>query len=240
MNAADYISVAEKFHGKNKLTLEQLRVGVIGTYLQAGFMGTQIAEKFSVGRATVSDVKRLLKATGQLSLLLFCFNASAQISLQSIAPKFAALSAPVYKGNTLAFTWSRSPDDTNGVVAGYRFYYGTNYPPTANAATVGNVTNATLDQLTSGRTWYFNLVAYDKAGVESKPSNTVTNYIYPKVTIAPYVFAIRADAPNRTNQWQVSSNGTTWTTISTVVTNPGAALMLPRTNNGTMEFVRLK
>jgi len=163
--------------------------------------------------------------------------AMAQTLLPLLPQKNLAFSAPVYTGNKVTLAWERSPS-TN--VVGYRIYFAASFPPTQSSATVGNVTNTTIDNLTAGLTYYFQCVAYAADGVESPPSNTVTNYIETKVAIAPYVFRVTGNAPNKTNLWQISTNATTWQTVKTVVTTSGAPIELLITNNLPTQLVRLR
>ncbi|MFL6660899.1 MAG: fibronectin type III domain-containing protein [Rhizobacter sp.] len=75
-------------------------------------------------------------------------------------------------------TWAAS---TDADVAGYRIYYGTSsrsYAQARGAGVVaGNVTSSTVTGLTSGRTYYFAVTAYDSAGNESSYSSEVFKVI---------------------------------------------------------------
>lgn len=191
------------------------------------------------GRASVDrrGGKWSLIAYGFIIALCLCSSAAtAQTGLLALPNRAATIAKPVYSGNRLTLTWTASPS-TN--VLGYRLYYGTNYNQRNFAATVGNVTNATIDRLTSGVDYFLHVTAYDTSG-ESLPSNVVTNFIFPPLRIEPHTYAFTASAPNRTNLWQVSTNGMTWTTRATVVTNVGAPLLLVLSNNLPQQFVRLR
>jgi PKD repeat protein len=89
------------------------------------------------------------------------------------APRLLAiwllLAAPAYAG-TLSLAWDPVPST---LVAGYTVHYGPsegNYP---NTVDVGNVTTATIGNLTEGATYHFVVTAYDAAHIEGAPSNDV-------------------------------------------------------------------
>ncbi|HEX6706122.1 MAG TPA: fibronectin type III domain-containing protein [Albitalea sp.] len=93
------------------------------------------------------------------------------------APTPAPAPAPA-PAPTAALTWSAS---TDADVAGYRVYSGTqskSYSQAKGAGLVaGNVTTMTVTGLTSGRTYYFAVTAYDSAGNESGYSSEVFKVI---------------------------------------------------------------
>jgi chitinase len=60
-------------------------------------------------------------------------------------------------------------------LAGYRVYYGTSSGLYPNVTDVGNMTTATISNLTAGQTYYFSATAYDTQGRESGYSNEVSS-----------------------------------------------------------------
>ncbi len=64
--------------------------------------------------------------------------------------------------------WNPSPDSS---VTGYNVYYGTSSHSYMNMVSVGNVTSATINNLTPGVTYYFAATAHDAAGNQSPYSN---------------------------------------------------------------------
>ncbi|MCX6966245.1 MAG: Ig-like domain-containing protein [Verrucomicrobia bacterium] len=68
------------------------------------------------------------------------------------------------------FTWSPSAD----AVAGYRLYYGTSSGNYTQSVSVGNVTQATVSNLTAGTTYYAAVTAYNSSSLESVKSNEVS------------------------------------------------------------------
>lgn len=88
---------------------------------------------------------------------------------------------------SVTLAWDASPDAS---VTGYRIYYGVASGSYTNSATVGNVTNATLTNLSSGVHYYFAATAYDGVGNESVFSNE-TSYTPPVQTL-PAVSGFRA------------------------------------------------
>lgn len=158
-------------------------------------------------------------------------------ALVSFPPPQAIIRSSTLIGNTISLAWDKSPD-TN--VVGYRIYYGDSFGSRQVAATVGNVTNATIDKLIAGQNLFTSVVSYNSIGVESEPSNTVTNYIFPKVSTRVYVIAADATAPNKTNTWQVSRDAVTWHNEKTIVTEVGSQITVLVTNDSPMKLIRLR
>lgn len=118
------------------------------------------------------------------------------------------------EGGSVTLAWNPACDSS---VVGYNLYYGqqsvltTNVMPSytdqcgvtfssvtnvyhasfASKLTVGNVTNATLINLTEGQTYYFTAVSYDNTGVESPYSNesqyTVPELPHPYTNVPPTI-----------------------------------------------------
>jgi hypothetical protein len=63
--------------------------------------------------------------------------------------------------------WPPNPDPG---IAGYNVYSGTVSGAYAKVTDVGNVTNAVINNLQEGQTYYFVVTAYDILGLESLPS----------------------------------------------------------------------
>ena len=74
-------------------------------------------------------------------------------------------------GGTMNLAWDASTDHN---VTGYRVYYGTASKTYGSPVDVGNVTTATLNQLTIGRTYFVAVTAYNSSGSESPFSNEVS------------------------------------------------------------------
>jgi uncharacterized protein DUF4082/fibronectin type III domain protein len=77
----------------------------------------------------------------------------------------------VAQGATSAtLSWNAS----TGSPAGYRIHYGTSSTNLSVVKDAGKVLTATVSSLTAGLTYYFDVTAYNSAGVESAPSNKVS------------------------------------------------------------------
>jgi Fibronectin type III domain len=83
-------------------------------------------------------------------------------------------------GLSVNLAWTPSPS-TN--VTGYFLNWGLASGQCTNQLDVGNVTNTTVAGLTTGVTYYFNVVAYDAAGDQAPPSNELA-YPPPPPTIS--------------------------------------------------------
>jgi hypothetical protein len=85
----------------------------------------------------------------------------------------------------ITLTWNAN---TEPDLAGYRIYQGTSSGVYPNVKDVGNMTTATVPNLTAGQTYYFAVTAYGTEGLESGYSNEVS--YRPPVTATAY--AIKA------------------------------------------------
>ncbi|MCS7089586.1 MAG: fibronectin type III domain-containing protein [Verrucomicrobiota bacterium] len=72
---------------------------------------------------------------------------------------------------TVTLAWDPSPDER---VVGYAIYYGTSSGVHPVRIEVGNVTNAVIEGLQPGVTYYFVATAFTADGLESDPSNEVS------------------------------------------------------------------
>lgn len=94
------------------------------------------------------------------------------IAVQPSTPTPPPVTSPQTGSATLS--WSPPTQNTNGSVltdlAGYRIHYGTT-PNLGQSVTIANpgLTRYVISGLTAA-TWYFELTAYDKAGIESPPT----------------------------------------------------------------------
>ena len=103
------------------------------------------------------------------------------------------------------------PPVNGSSLAGYRVYYGQTRRTYSTYIDVGLVTTATVTGLTAGQTYYFVTTAYDTAGDESGPSNTVTVSLAPAPLGEP-TLALSVNTPSvRTGD----------TLTLTAVTTPG-------------------
>jgi hypothetical protein len=100
----------------------------------------------------------------------------------------AALSC---RGASVSLLWDPSPD-TNAV--GYAVYYGAVGTLGPNRIDVGDVTNAPVNSLQPGFTYFFYVTAYDSARNESDPSNVI-NYTVP-ISVVPTVLVFSSDQVN--------------------------------------------
>jgi len=78
--------------------------------------------------------------------------------------------------NSVTLTWDAPTTNADGTpltdLNGYKIYYGTSSGSYGTLINVGNVTNYTVDSLSSG-TWCFAVTAYDISENESDYSNEV-------------------------------------------------------------------
>jgi hypothetical protein len=75
---------------------------------------------------------------------------------------------------SVTLAWSPSPDNT---VVGYNLYYGEVVGTLTNKLNAGPALTATVTNLSAGVTYFFFATAYDASGVESEPSNFITNTV---------------------------------------------------------------
>ncbi len=152
----------------------------------------------------------------------------------------AAISlASAVESVTLAWDANVEPD-----IAGYRLYYGQTSGANTEMMDVGNVTEATVQNLTVGLTYFFVVTAYDSSGVESLPSNEASITVEPAtpkklpVTISAmqrlsdgsFQFTLTPEAgiAGFLNGFdiEVSSDLTTWTVLTHLVGLPQSLLFI--------------
>ncbi len=102
--------------------------------------------------------------------------------------------SPIYAG-TLAIAWDAN---TEPDLAGYRVYYSlaTQTYTKANSKDVGNALRFVFDNLEEGRTYYFVVTAYDKAGNESNYSIEVSATVNVVDQTPPAISQINTINPN--------------------------------------------
>ena len=136
-------------------------------------------------------------------------------------------SAPrIVSGQSATAVWNPS-SDTN--VIGYFIRYGLSSETCTNLLDAGAATNVTVFGLEAGSTYYFFVTAYDRAGLESTPSNEIDYTVPEAVTApsAPIALQMRNDSTSgMTLEFEAPSGGTsyviqatedfqTWVPIST-------------------------
>ena len=65
---------------------------------------------------------------------------------------------------SVTFTWAPNPEPN---IAGYRIHYGVASRAYTQVVDTGNTTEATIENLVDGTTYYFALGAYNTLGLES-------------------------------------------------------------------------
>jgi hypothetical protein len=117
---------------------------------------------------------------------------------------------------SVSMEWTPS-SDTN--VTGYNIYYGTSSGNYTNEVSVGNVSSATISNLTCGATYYFAATAVDLAGDESGFSNEATFIIPGMLTLSAGANpgdSMLIKFPVASGHWyevQASVDLQSWTTI---------------------------
>lgn len=98
--------------------------------------------------------------------------------LLALACLALALTSHTLEAATVSLAWDAPSVNTDGSpvanLAGYRLYYGTASHTYSNMITVGLTTVATLSNLQEGVTYFFAVVAFNDAGVESSFSEELT------------------------------------------------------------------
>jgi Fibronectin type III domain/Divergent InlB B-repeat domain len=110
---------------------------------------------------------------------LFVYQIPARVSvgrarralLRILALAFAAI-ASAGATPTVTLTWDRNPESD---IAGYTLRYGTKSGELTETKEAGNETRITVSDLRYATTYYFTVVAYNTAGLVSRPSNEVSH-----------------------------------------------------------------
>lgn len=106
-------------------------------------------------------------------------SSSASVGPFTIAVNAPAPAAPV---GSATLSWAAPTENTDGTpvtdLAGYHIYYGTSEGAMTNTITVTSPTETSyvVNGLSAG-TYYFSVVAYNSAGVDSADSNTASKTI---------------------------------------------------------------
>jgi hypothetical protein len=132
--------------------------------------------------------------------------------------------------------WDRSPSPE---VTGYRIYYGAVSQSYSNSIMVGNVTNTTVPNLTTGNTYYFTAIAFNASGLESIFSNEIL-YIVPggtaqmQIQVAPNKQAILTvtGKTNHIYEIQATTDLKTWTVLGSVTLGASGSVNYTNTNAG--------
>ncbi len=113
---------------------------------------------------------RLERVTKTIMKKTFCFRVPVVVSLlvSSLIP-VKAIAVPM-SAAPVKLAWNASPDSA---VTGYALYYHLADSSVANRLDLGPAQSATVSDLEAGSDYLFYVVAYDAAGVESPPSNSL-------------------------------------------------------------------
>jgi len=84
------------------------------------------------------------------------------------------------RAQSVKLAWNASSDPT---VTGYCVLYGTTSGTFTTSINVGNITTATISNLTAGVTYYFTVRSYNSQGVESSESNVVSDEVTGSPTV---------------------------------------------------------
>jgi hypothetical protein len=116
----------------------------------------------------------------------------------------------------ITLDWSANSDPS---VAGYNVYYGTASRAYSSARDVGTNTQAVVNGLAEGQTYFFAVTAYTYDGFESDYSGEVSYLVPGQLTITPGAspsdpMRIRFSvAPGHTYDVQFSTDMQNWTTV---------------------------
>jgi len=115
-------------------------------------------------------------------------------------------------------------------IAGYKLFYGTANPPTT-VVNAGTNTSVTLNNLNAGDTYYFYATAFNTAGLESSPSQTITYSVpFPSQSFADVT--LRWDPSTSTNvQSYIISFRDLYGTNMTFITNQNLSTLSYRFPN---------
>jgi Fibronectin type III domain len=103
-------------------------------------------------------------------------------SSASIGPFVIVVNSPTPSSGSASLSWTAPTQNTDGTpivgLAGYHIYYGTSAGAMTTTVTLTDptVTSYVVSGLTSG-TYYFTIVAFNSAGMDSNESNTASKAI---------------------------------------------------------------
>jgi hypothetical protein len=151
--------------------------------------------------------------------------------LQIPVPAFGVVNPPT---SSVALAWDGSPSPE---VTGYRVSYGAASGIYTNSVAMGNVTNITVPNLTSGVTYFFAVSAFDSNGLESAFSNEIA-YTVPvvlptmQIRVSPtrQIILTLVGQEGRTYDIQATEDLTVWTGIGTVKLGASGAIDITDTN----------
>lgn len=134
---------------------------------------------------------------------------------------------------SLKVSWNANTDSD---LAGYKVYYGTTSGTYSDIVNVGNATSYTIPSLSTGKTYYVAVTAYDTSSNESEKSTEMSAYVPVPDTTAPtgsiVINAGAATTPTRSvtltlsatdasgvAAMKISNDGTTWSDECTFSTS---------------------
>lgn len=134
---------------------------------------------FNTGNGTLSGTPSTSNVTRYSNIAIKVTDSKTSATTPAFAITVTRSSAG--SGNAL-LSWIRPSKNTDGTpltnLAGYRIHYGTSRSSLGKQLTVGGsgTTSASIEGLAAG-TWYFAVVAYTTAGIESAMSATASKII---------------------------------------------------------------
>jgi hypothetical protein len=202
--------------------------------------GVKLRDKFKTCSQVCGLMLRDGKAVGVATMLLASTPWSGAQTLSSLPQPVASL-APTVNPNlgSVTLAWTHSPSSN---VTSYSVQYGTNRTALNSSTGVGYVTNVTVTGIYPAATYYFTVTARDAAGVDSAPSNMVTNFIQPRMVMLPDRWKVWLALPaGRTSIVQSCTNANFAGTILNLLTNSsGGSIWFYATNDATRNFYRVR
>jgi Concanavalin A-like lectin/glucanases superfamily/Fibronectin type III domain/Divergent InlB B-repeat domain len=149
--------------------------------------------------------------------------------LGAVASLLVIALSPCLAVQSCTLAWDASSDSA---IAGYKLRYGTTSGNPSQSIDVGKSTTRTVSNLNDATTYYFTVVAYNTAGVDSQPSNQVS-YTTPGGSSSGYVLTVTNGTGDGTyapaSQVPVSANPpaagqvfATWTGDYQILANPSS------------------
>jgi Concanavalin A-like lectin/glucanases superfamily/Divergent InlB B-repeat domain/Fibronectin type III domain len=106
--------------------------------------------------------------------------------LATVASLLVASLSLGHSAQSVTLAWDASSDAT---IAGYKLRYGTTSGNPNQIVDVGRVTTSMVSNLNDATTYYFTVVGYNSAGVESQPSNQIS-YTTPGQSSTTYLLTV--------------------------------------------------